>query len=313
MKIGIVMDPLALINFSKDSTFAMMLEMQIRGYEFHYISPNSLTLEPDSSFAITSKVQVDLKSDIEFILSDEEKRNLSYFDIILMRQDPPFNMDYIYSTYVLDKAEEDGVLVVNKPSSLRNYNEKVFTTLFPECSTPFLVSSNYSELKSFIEEFEDIIIKPLDGMGGSSVYRLKVDDHNISVILEDMTNNFSRKIMAQTYIPEILDGDKRILIIDGIAMDAAIARVPAEGELRGNLAAGGTAIARPLSDRDKWICDQVGPELKKLGLVFVGVDIIGDYLTEINVTSPTCIQEYQKLCGIDVASIFIDCLEKNEF
>ena len=227
-----------------------------------------------------------------------------------MRQDPPFDIDYIYNTYILDAAEKEGVLVVNKPSSLRNCNEKVFATLFPQCCTPFLVTSNILSLKNFISEHGDIVVKPLDGMGGSSIYRLQENDSNISVILEDLTQFSRRKIMAQTYIPSILEGDKRILLVNGDPMDAALARIPAKGELRGNLAAGGKAVAKALSDRDRWICSEVAPKLKELGLVFVGIDIIGDYLTEINVTSPTCIQEYKNLCNIDVAKILVDYIEK---
>ena len=209
----------------------------------------------------------------------------------------------------MEAAEREGVIVVNKPQSLRDCNEKVFATEFPQCCTPFLVTSNQSLLKEFIKEHLDTVVKPLDGMGGSSIFRVRSLDPNIAVILENITKNGDTKVMIQKYIPEIVEGDKRILLIDGVPMEAAIARIPAEGELRGNLAAGASAVAKSLTAQDKWICDQVGPRLKELGLSLVGLDVIGDYLTEVNVTSPTCFREYKSLCDIDVASDFLDCLE----
>ena len=234
---------------------------------------------------------------------------LSDLDMIVMRQDPPFDANYIYNTYVLEAAEREEVIVINKPQSLRDCNEKVFATEFPQCCTKFLVTSNQRLLKEFIQEHLDTVVKPLDGMGGSSIFRVRSLDPNVAVILENITKNGDTKVMIQTYIPEIVEGDKRILLIDGVPMEGAIARVPAEGELRGNLAAGASAVAKSLTTQDKWICDQVGPRLKELGLSLVGLDIIGDYLTEINVTSPTCFREYKSLCDIDVASDFLDCLE----
>ena len=310
MKAGIVMDPLESINLKKDSTLMMILELQSRGHEVHFIDHKSLIISPNKTSAFSNKLTVNLNEKKPFFLSEIQEQKLKNFDVLLMRQDPPFDIDYIYNTYILDAAEKEGVLVVNKPSSLRNCNEKVFATLFPQCCTPFLVTSNILSLKNFISEHGDIVVKPLDGMGGSSIYRLQENDSNISVILEDLTQFSRRKIMAQTYIPSILEGDKRILLVNGDPMDAALARIPAKGELRGNLAAGGKAVAKALSDRDRWICSEVAPKLKELGLVFVGIDIIGDYLTEINVTSPTCIQEYKNLCNIDVAKILVDYIEK---
>jgi len=310
MKIGVIMDPIESINVTKDSTLMMILEMQSRGMDVHFINPKNLSIKSLHSHAISQELKVDLDATVKFNLSEEKEVSLESFQAILMRQDPPFNMDYIYNTYVLDLAEKEGVLVVNSPSSLRNCNEKVFATNFPQCTTPFLVSSSLVLLKEFIAKYKDVIVKPLDGMGGVSIYRLISGDTNISVILEDITRNSSVKVMAQTYIPEISEGDKRILLVDGKPMDASIARIPAEGELRGNLAAGGRALGKPLSENDLYICEEVGPTLKKLGLVFVGIDIIGNYLTEINVTSPTCIQEYKRLCNIDVAADLIDTIEK---
>ena len=309
MKIGVVMDPIESINFKKDSTLAMMLEAQSRKHQLFYMTPDSLYINEKGAFAIAKILQVKNDPTGWFDFKEEKQIKLSELDVILMRQDPPFNSNYIYNTYVLESAEKEGVLVVNKPSSLRDCNEKVFATEFPECCTPFLVTSDPNLLKSFIEDHRDTVIKPLDGMGGSSIFRLRYSDPNLNVILETITDSFTTKVMIQTYIPEITDGDKRILLINGNPMDAAVARVPAEGELRGNLAAGASAIARSLTEKDLWICEQVGPKLKELGLVLVGLDIIGDYLTEINVTSPTCFKEYESLCDIDVAFSFIEEVE----
>ena len=309
MKIGVVMDPIESINFKKDSTLAMMLEAQSRKHQLFYMTPDSLYINEKGAFAIAKTLQVKNDPTGWFDFKEEKQIKLSELDVILMRQDPPFNSNYIYNTYVLESAEKEGVLVVNKPSSLRDCNEKVFATEFPECCTPFLVTSDPNLLKSFIEDHGDTVIKPLDGMGGSSIFRLRYSDPNLNVILETITKSFTTKVMIQTYIPEITDGDKRILLINGNPMDAAVARVPAEGELRGNLAAGASAVARSLTEKDLWICEQVGPKLKELGLVLVGLDIIGDYLTEINVTSPTCFKEYESLCDIDVAFSFIEEVE----
>ena len=309
MKLGVVMDPIESINFKKDSTLAMMLEAQSREHQLFYVTPDSLYLNERGAFAIAKTLCVKNDPTGWFDFKEEKQIKLSELDVILMRQDPPFNSNYIYNTYVLESAEKEGVLVVNKPSSLRDCNEKVFATEFPECCTPFLVTSDPNLLKSFIEDHRDTVIKPLDGMGGSSIFRLRYSDPNLNVILETITDSFTTKVMIQTYIPEITDGDKRILLINGNPMDAAVARVPAEGELRGNLAAGASAIARSLTEKDLWICEQVGPKLKELGLVLVGLDIIGDYLTEINVTSPTCFKEYESLCDIDVAFSFIEEVE----
>jgi len=309
MKIGVVMDPIESINFKKDSTLAMMLEAQSRKHQLFYMTPDSLYINEKGAFAIAKTLQVKNDPTGWFDFKEEKQIKLSELDVILMRQDPPFNSNYIYNTYVLESAEKEGVLVVNKPSSLRDCNEKVFATEFPECCTPFLVTSDPNLLKSFIEDHGDTVIKPLDGMGGSSIFRLRYSDPNLNVILETITESFTTKVMIQTYIPEITDGDKRILLINGNPMDAAVARVPAEGELRGNLAAGASAVARSLTEKDLWICEQVGPKLKDLGLVLVGLDIIGDYLTEINVTSPTCFREYESLCDIDVAYSFIEEVE----
>ncbi len=309
MKLGIVMDPIESINFKKDSTLAMMLEAQSREYQLFYITPDSLYINERGAFAIAKLINVKNDPTGWFDFKEEIQIKLSELDVIFMRQDPPFNSNFIYNTYVLESAEREGVLVVNKPASLRDCNEKVFATEFPECCTPFLVTSDLSLLRSFIDDHKDTVIKPLDGMGGSSIFRIRSSDPNLNVILETVTESYSTKVMIQTYIPEIVDGDKRILLLNGVPMNAAVARVPAEGELRGNLAAGASAVARSLTEKDLWICEQVGPRLKELGLVLVGLDIIGDYLTEINVTSPTCFKEYENLCDINVAFNFLETLE----
>ena len=309
MKFGVVMDPIGSINFKKDSTLSILIEAQSRKHDLIYMEPSSLFLREDGAYALTQEIKVRDDSENWFELSDTSEMRLSDLDMIVMRQDPPFDVNYIYNTYVLEAAEREEVIVVNKPQSLRDCNEKVFATEFPQCCTPFLVTSNQSLLKEFIKEHLDTVVKPLDGMGGSSIFRVRSLDPNIAVILENITKNGDTKVMIQKYIPEIVEGDKRILLIDGVPMEGAIAGIPAEGELRGNLAAGASAVAKSLTNQDKWICDQVGPRLKELGLSLVGLDVIGDYLTEVNVTSPTCFREYKSLCDIDVASNFLDCLE----
>ncbi|MCS5543581.1 MAG: glutathione synthase [SAR86 cluster bacterium] len=310
MKLGMVMDPIGSIDFKKDSSLQILLEAQSRGHDIYYMEPSSLFLKDSGAFALAQSIFVKDNSEGWYELSETSEIKLSSLDMILMRQDPPFNTNYIYNTYVLEEAERNGVVVINKPSSLRDCNEKVFATQFPQCCTPFLVTSNYKLIKEFIETHLDTVIKPLDGMGGSSVFRVKRHDLNINVILETITNYSVTKVMVQKYIPDIKEGDKRILLVDGHPMQAAIARVPAEGEFRGNLAAGAKAVVKSLTAKDKWICDQVKPHLERLGLVLVGLDIIGEYLTEINITSPTCFKEYKNLCDIDVAYKLLDSLEK---
>ena len=310
MKLGIVMDPIETINFKKDSTLAMMIEAQNKNHELFYMTPDSLYINSGISYAASSKVEVKNDPLGWFELEEEKLIKLSQLDAILMRQDPPFNSNYIYNTYVLEMASREGVSIFNNPRSLRDCNEKVFATEFPQCCTKHLVTSHKKLLTDFVEEHNDTVIKPLDGMGGASIFRLKKNDPNLNVILETITLHFSQKVMIQEYIPEIAEGDKRVLIINGEPMSAAIARIPAQGELRGNLAAGASAVAKSLSDRDMWICKEVGPSLVEKGLLLVGLDIIGDYLTEINVTSPTCFKEYKELCDIDVAKTFIEAVEE---
>ena len=310
MKLGVVMDPIETINFKKDSTLAMMIEAQRKGHEIIYITPDSLFINSGISFASSNKMEVRNDPSDWFTKEEETLIELSELDSILMRQDPPFNSGYIYNTYVLEMAARQGVNIFNNPRSLRDCNEKVYATEFPQCCTKHLVTSRKDFLTDFVLENKDTVIKPLDGMGGTSIFRVKANDPNLNVILETITDHFTEKVMIQEFIPEITEGDKRILIVDGKPMSASIARVPAEGELRGNLAAGASAVAKSLSDRDLWICEEVGPSLVEKGLLLVGLDIIGDYLTEINVTSPTCFKEYKELCDIDVAEIFIESVEE---
>lgn len=310
MKLGVVMDPIESINFKKDSTLAMMIEAQSKGHEIFYITPNALFIDSGIAFASSAKIEVKDNPSDWFSLEEEKIIKLSELNSILMRQDPPFNSDYIYNTYVLEMASREGVNIFNNPRSLRDCNEKVYASEFPQCCTKHLVTSNKLLLSQFVEEYKDTVIKPLDGMGGASIFRLKNNEPNLNVILETITHHFTQKVMIQEYIPQISEGDKRILVINGEPMGAAIARIPAEGELRGNLAAGASAVAKSLSERDVWICKEVGPSLVKKGLLLVGLDIIGDYLTEINVTSPTCFKEYKELCDIDVAKTFIDSVEE---
>ena len=309
IKLGVVMDPIQSINVKKDTTLAMLLAAQSRGWQVHYMEMDDLYSQAGTSRARTRALEVADDPDAWFTLGSESDVALSELDVILMRKDPPFDMDFIHATYLLEQAHRQGCLVVNDPQSLRDCNEKMFATQFPQCCPEFIVARSSKVLKSFHKAHEDVIYKPLDGMGGASIFRVKADDPNVSVIIETLTEHGRHQIMAQKYIPEISDGDKRILMIDGQPVDYALARIPSVGESRGNLAAGGTGEVRKLSDRDRWICEQVGPALKEKGLLFVGIDVIGDYLTEINVTSPTCVREIDRDTGLDIAGMLMDCIE----
>jgi len=308
-RLGVVMDPIASIKPVKDSTLAMLLEGQARGWDLHYIEPTDLFLRGPAAFARCRhlRVQDNLESWFEF--GADIVVALADLDVILMRQDPPFDMEYVYNTYLLEQAEAHGALVVNRPRALRDANEKFSILWFPQCIAPTLISRDMDLLREFHAEQGDIIVKPLDVMGGASVFRLRADDPNVGVVLETMTSDGARFTMAQRYIPEIVDGDKRILLIDGEPIPYALARMPAPGETRANLAAGGTGVGVPLTDRDRWICQQLGPTLRERGLVFVGLDVIGDYLTEINVTSPTCIRELDKFYGLNISARLFDAID----
>ncbi|HIG78848.1 MAG TPA: glutathione synthase [Cycloclasticus sp.] len=310
MRLGVVMDPIGSINIKKDTTFAMLLEAQSRGWELFYMEQQDLYLINGIAKATYKPLTVQRNENSWFELGEPIDNVMSEMDAILMRVDPPFDMNFIYTTYVLEQAEADGVLVVNKPQSLRDANEKLFTAWFPDCCSPTLVTSQAQRIKNFLTEHEDVIVKPLDGMGGASIFRLKKADHNLGVVLETMTNHGKELTMVQRYLPEIKQGDKRILIINGKPVPYALARIPAEGETRGNLAAGGTGEGRELSDRDRWLCEQIGPTLVEKGLFFVGLDVIGDYVTEINVTSPTCVQELDNLYDLNISGLLMDCIEE---
>lgn len=312
MKLAVLMDPLHLIKPYKDSTVAMIKSAQNLGWSCAYFTPNELYCSDGHAYAHVHDIRIGDEHSLDWAKAkDLGNKSLSDFDIILMRKDPPFDMEYIYATYALDLAEQDGVLVANKPQSLRDANEKFFTLNFPQCCPPTLVSKDFQKLKEFWRAHQQVIFKPLEGMGGSSVFYVDKEGKNLAVILEVLTKGQTKCIMAQRYIPEITtSGDKRILLINGEPVPFALARIPAKGDLRGNLAAGAKGEVVPITARDRWICEQIGPELRERGLYFVGIDVIGDYLTEINVTSPTCIQEIAAETGLNIAGDYLKCLEQ---
>ena len=310
VRVGIVMDPIASISYKKDSSLAMLLAAQKRGWELFYMEQRDLYQAEGQARARMKPLKVFANPEKWFELDAEQDNLLSDLDVILMRKDPPFDMEFVYSTYLLEQAETAGVLVVNKPQSLRDCNEKLFATLFPHCTPPTIVSRRADVLREFAAKHGDVILKPLDGMGGTSIFRHRAGDPNLSVILETLTALGGQQIMGQAYLPAIKDGDKRILMIDGEPVDYCLARIPAQGETRGNLAAGGRGEARPLTDKDRWIAAQVGPTLREKGLLFVGLDVIGEHLTEINVTSPTCIREIDNAFGTDIGGMLMDAIEK---
>jgi len=309
IKLGVVMDPISAINPKKDSTMAMLLEAQQRGWQLYYMEQNDLFLDNAKACAAIRPLNVNSSLDNWFELGEAVTQPLSDLDVILMRKDPPFDMDYIYTTYLLEQAEAAGTLVVNKPQSLRDANEKLYTAWFPHCCAPSMVTSQPKRIKAFLAEQGDIIVKPLSAMGGASIFRITEASPNVNVIMEVMTNNGQTLTMAQRYLPEILQGDKRILLIDGEPIPYALARIPADGETRANLATGGTGVGQPLSERDQWLCKEIGPTLKKKGLTFVGLDVIGDYVTEINVTSPTGIRELDNQFNLNISAKLMDAIE----
>lgn len=310
IKIGVVMDPIESVTYKKDSTLAMLWEADSRNWQIFYLLQSDLYIDNGAPMARMTRLHPRQDPQKWYEYGEETHAPLSNLDVILMRKDPPFDMNFIYTTYMLDRAEAAGVLVVNRPQSLRDCNEKVFATRFPQCCAPTLVSADKRRLRAFAEEHGDIILKPLDGMGGASIFRTGASDGNLSVIIETLTQHGRTPAMAQKYIPEISKGDKRILVVNGEPVSHCLARIPAVGEVRGNLAAGGSGVVQPLTDRDRWICDQVRDTLLEKGLIFVGLDVIGDYLTEINVTSPTCIREIDAGAGLNVAGQLMDAIEK---
>lgn len=303
------MDSIDHININKDTSFAMLLEAQSRGWELHYMELNDLYLSNGHAYARTRTITVQRNQDCWYQFTAENNISLQQLDTIIMRKDPPFDQEYVYATHILEQAESLGTYIVNKPQSLRDANEKLFTSWFPQCCADSIVARDPTRFKTFLSQHKEMILKPLDGMGGTSIFHIRENDPNLNVVLELMTNYGSQYIMAQRYIPEIKDGDKRILLVNGEPVPYALARIPTNGETRGNLAAGGRAEGRELTERDKWIANQVGPTLKKKGLVFVGIDVIGNYLTEINVTSPTCVQELDKQFGLNISGQLMDHIE----
>ncbi len=310
MKIGVLMDPIEGINTKKDSTFAMMLEAQARNHEIHYMTQNDIYIKDHLPYGNTKIIQLNDSNSNFFEFQSSQTIPLSDLQVILMRKDPPFDMEYIMDTYILDMAKNHGVLIVNNPQALRDANEKFFTEAFPQFSPKCLISRNPEHIKDFAKTLKKSIIKPMDGMGGASIFKTSKEDKNLNVIIETVTNNGTRTAMAQEFIPEISEGDKRILIVNGKAIPFALARIPSDEDFRGNLAKGGTGVGRPLTDHDYKICEVIGPKLKEMGIIFAGIDVIGNHLTEVNVTSPTCIRELDKQFGLNIAGQLFDEIEQ---
>ena len=309
MRVLVVMDPIETVNLKKDSTMAMLWAASRRGHELGYALQQDLYIEQGKAFGLISPLKVFEDYSHYYELGEKQKESLATYDVVLMRKDPPFDMNFVYTTYILEQAEREGAWIINKPQSLRDCNEKLFATQFPELQVPTLVTSQQSLIREFIKAHGDVIVKPLDGMGGMGIFRLYQDGVNIGSTLEMLTEMGARPIMAQRYIPEIVEGDKRILMVNGEPVPYCLARIPQNGEVRGNLAAGGLGQARPLTDNDKMIAAKVGPFLREKGLVFVGLDVIGNYVTEINGTSPTCIREIDAQFGTSIADDLFTVLE----
>lgn len=306
--LGVVMDPITAINFKKDTSLALLLAAQEKGFDLYYMEQRHLALADGRPVAQMAPLKVFDNPECWHELGDYAEKGLDELDVILMRKDPPFDSEFIYSTYILEAAEHLGTLIVNKPQSLRDCNEKVFATQYPELTPPLLVSRDAARLKAFFRNQGNVIFKPLDGMGGASIFHVKEGDSNLSVIIETLTLHGTRTIMAQKYIPEIKDGDKRILMVNGEPIPFCLARIPAVGESRGNLAAGGSGEVRPLSPRDLEIANRVGPALREKGILFAGLDVIGNYLTEINVTSPTCAREIDREQQTNIGGKLMDSI-----
>jgi len=310
LRVGVVMDPIEGITTKKDSSFAMLLEAQRRNAEIHYLQQSDLKLVAGVAKGHSRQVTVRDNADDWFTLGDRQEIDLGDLDVILMRKDPPFDMEYIYTSYILERAELAGALIVNRPQSLRDMNEKAYTAWFPDCAPVTLITRSMAEMKAFLKVSGKIVVKPLDGMGGKSIFVVSDGDNNANVIFETLTDYGSQFAMAQDFIPEISAGDKRILLIDGEAVPYALARIPSADDNRGNLVMGAVGEGRELTDRDRWICSRIGPVLKEHGVIFAGIDVIGDYLTEVNVTSPTGIRELDSLFGLNIAGTLFDAIER---
>ena len=308
-QLAMLMDRIEDIKIYKDSSFAMLLEAGRRGYQLHYLLQNSLYLRGDRACARAQPLQVFDDKQHWFELGEAVDIELGNLDVVLSRKDPPFDTQYLHDMHILDLAEAQGALVINRPQSIRDCNEKLFALHFPQCCPKTLVARDAKLLKQFIHDIGQGVAKSLDGMGGTAIFRISATDPNLNVILETLTQEGKELALVQEYLPAIKDGDKRILMIDGEPVPYSLARVPQGDEFRGNLARGGIGRAQALSERDYWIAAQVGPELRRRGLYFVGLDVIGDYLTEVNVTSPTCIREIDKAFGINIAGQLFDAIE----
>jgi len=307
--LGVVMDPIESIQPAKDSTLAMLLAAQNRGWTLVYFRQNDLAVRDGVPLARGVQISVYHDASHWYEPGEQWAGGLEELDVLLMRKDPPFDMEYIYTTYILELAEKRGLMVVNKPASLRDINEKAYTSWFPDCTPASLITRDQEDLRRFLADQEKIVVKPLDGMGGRSIFVIGQGDPNTNVILETLTDYGARFTLAQRFVPEITEGDKRILLINGKPVDYALARIPAPGESRGNLVTGATAEGRELTERDRWLCSRVGPTLNTMGIVFAGLDVIGDYLTEINVTSPTGIRELDREFGLDIADMLFAAIE----
>ena len=309
LNILVIMDPIELVNYKKDTSLAMMWAAQDRGHTLGYCQIHDLWLDRGQLMIDSQPVTVQRNPEDFYTLGDKSTAAVSDYDVILMRKDPPFDMRFIYATYMLDHAKAAGVFVVNDPKAIRDCNEKLFATWFSDSMSPTIVTSKQAHIRKFITEQQDVIVKPLDGMGGTGIFRLTADSPNIGVTLEVLTELETLPIMAQRYLPEIKEGDKRVLIVDGVVVDYCLARIPSKGETRGNLAAGGSGVAMPLTDTERQVAQKVAPIVKEKGLMFVGLDLIGGRITEINVTSPTCVREIDDQCGTDIATDFIIAIE----
>lgn len=310
VKLGVVMDPIENITYKKDSSLAMLLAAQQRGWELWYMELPDLYLRGDQARASMKPLRVMADPERWFERGEGADLPLADLDVILMRKDPPVDREFLIATHILEAAQRDGTLVVNPPQALRDCNEKLYATWFPQCTPPLIVTRDPARLRAFHAEHSDVVMKPIDGMGGKSVFRVRPGDANLGVIIETLTQDGQHQIMAQKYLPQISEGDKRILLIDGEPLPFALARVPAAGENRGNLAAGGRGEGRELTERDRWICSQLGPALRERNLIFVGIDVIGEYLTEINVTSPTCIRELDKAFDVDIGGQLMEAIAR---
>jgi glutathione synthase len=308
-RIGVVMDPIEGITPKKDSSLAMLLEAERRGAEIHYLQQANLKLIGGVAIGRSRILNVRDDNNDWYEKGAESEIALGELDAILMRKDPPFDMEYVYTTYILDRAEEAGALIVNNPQALRDMNEKAYTAWFPQCAPRTLITRSMQEMKAFLAEHSRIVVKPLDGMGGKSIFVVSADDKNANVIFETLTDYGARFAMAQVFIPEISDGDKRILLIDGEPVPYSLARIPSADDNRGNLVMGAVGEGRELSDREAWICGEIGPVLKARGVIFCGIDVIGDYLTEINVTSPTGIRELDRIFDLNIAGQLFEAIE----